>query len=48
MIKGDAGSVILVSINDAAVLTAVVKDEMQLGLMFLDMRNAAADLSHIL
>ena len=48
VIRGDAGSVILVSINDAAVLTAVVKDEMQLGLMFLDMRKAAADLSQIL
>ncbi len=48
VIKGDAGSVILVSINDAAVLTAVVKHDMQLGLMFLDMRKAAADLSQIL
>ena len=48
VIRGDAGSVILLSVNDAAVLTAVVKDDMQLGLMFLDMRKAAADLSRIL
>lgn len=48
VIRGDAGSVILVSINDAAVLTAVIKDEMQLGLMILDLRKAAADLCQIL
>ena len=45
VIRGDAGSVILISINDEAVLTAVINDEIQLGLVFLDMRKAVADLA---
>lgn len=47
VIRGDAGSVILMSINDEAVLTAVIKDELQLGLVFLDMRKASAELAEM-
>ena len=47
-IKGDAGYVIIMSIGEEAVLTAFARDHAKLGLIFLDMRRAAEDLSKII
>ena len=47
-IRGDAGYVILMSIGDDAVLTALARKGAKLGLIFLDMRRAAADLRALL
>jgi len=43
-IKGDAGSIVLTSVGDEAVLTAMARQEAKLGLIFLEMRRAAEDL----
>ncbi len=43
-IRGDNGYVILMSVGDEAVLTALARNEAKLGLVFLDMRRAAEDL----
>jgi hypothetical protein len=43
-IKGDHGSVVLTSIGEEAVLTALARHEAKLGLIFLEMRRAAEDL----
>ena len=43
-IKGDAGSIILTSVGDEAVLTAMARHDAKLGLIFLEMRRAAEDL----
>ena len=43
-IRGDEGYVILMSIGEDAVLTALARKGAKLGLVFLDMRRAAADL----
>jgi uncharacterized protein len=43
-IKGNAGSIILTSVGDEAVLTAMARQEAKLGLIFLEMRRAAEDL----
>ncbi|OGO24018.1 MAG: hypothetical protein A2Y54_06750 [Chloroflexi bacterium RBG_16_51_16] len=43
-IKGDRGSVVLTSIGQEAVLTALARHEAKLGLIFLEMRRAAEDL----
>jgi hypothetical protein len=48
VIRGDVGSAIMVSIDDETVLTALIRDEMQLGLMFLDMRRAAGELARLI
>lgn len=47
LIRGAAGSVILAPINDEAVLTVLIKDEVKLGLVLLDMRRSAAKLAAI-
>ena len=47
-IKGDAGYVIIMSIGEEAVLTALARDHAKLGLIFLDMRRAAEDLSKLI
>lgn len=47
-IKGDAGYVIIMSIGEEAVLTALARDHAKLGLIFLDMRRAAEDLTKII
>ncbi|MFO7943358.1 MAG: roadblock/LC7 domain-containing protein [Anaerolineales bacterium] len=44
-IRGDNGYVILSSIGEDAVLTALAREEAKLGLIFLEMRRAAEDLS---
>ncbi len=43
-IRGDKGHVILVAVGADAVLTALVKDNAKLGLIFLDMKRASDDL----
>lgn len=43
-VKGLNGYVILMSIGDEAVLTALVRQNAKLGLIFLDMRRSADDL----
>ena len=44
-IRGDNGYVILMSVGEEAVLTALARKDAKLGLVFLDMRRAAADLT---
>jgi predicted regulator of Ras-like GTPase activity (Roadblock/LC7/MglB family) len=43
-IKGDAGSIVLTSIGEEAVLTAMARHEAKLGMIFLEMRRAAEDI----
>jgi predicted regulator of Ras-like GTPase activity (Roadblock/LC7/MglB family) len=43
-IKGQNGYVILMSVGEEAVLTVLARQQAKLGLIFLDMRRAAADL----
>jgi predicted regulator of Ras-like GTPase activity (Roadblock/LC7/MglB family) len=47
-IRGGDGYVILMSIGEEAVLTALARKGAKLGLVFLDMRRAAADLRDLL
>ncbi len=47
-IKGDNGYVVLISVGEKAVLTALVNQQAKLGMIFLDMRRAADDLAAIL
>lgn len=46
-IKGDAGSIVLTSVGEEAVLTALARPDAKLGLIFLEMRRAAEDLSKL-
>jgi len=46
-IHGDHGYVIVTSIGDEAVLTAMAREEAKLGLVFLEMRRAAEDLERV-
>lgn len=46
-IKGDAGSIILTSVGEEAVLTAMARQDAKLGLIFLEMRRAAEDLTKL-
>ncbi len=43
-IRGEEGMVLLTAVGRDAVLTALSRSEAKLGLMFLEMRRAAADL----
>jgi predicted regulator of Ras-like GTPase activity (Roadblock/LC7/MglB family) len=47
-IKGQSGYVILMSVGEEAVLTALAREQAKLGLIFLDMRRAAADLTQLI
>lgn len=47
-IKGDNGYVVLISVGEKAVLTALVNQQAKLGMIFLDMRRTADDLEVIL
>jgi predicted regulator of Ras-like GTPase activity (Roadblock/LC7/MglB family) len=47
-IKGETGYVILMSVGEDAVLTALAREQAKLGLIFLDMRRAAQDLSRLI
>lgn len=46
-IRGDNGYVILMSVGEDAVLTALARKGAKLGLVFLDMRRTAADLTRL-
>ncbi len=43
-IKGDKGSIVLTSVGEEAVLTAMARQDAKLGLIFLEMRRAAEDI----
>ena len=43
-IRGDQGMVLLTAVGKDAVLTALSRDEVKIGLIMLEMRRAAADL----
>ena len=47
-IKGDNGYVVLMSIGEDAVLTALARQQAKLGLIFLDMRRATEDLTRLI
>jgi predicted regulator of Ras-like GTPase activity (Roadblock/LC7/MglB family) len=46
-IRGDSGYVILTSVGEEAVLTAMAREGAKLGLVFLEMRRAAEDLLQV-
>lgn len=46
-IKGDEGSIVLTSVGEEAVLTAMARKEAKLGLIFLEMRRAAEDIGKL-
>ncbi len=46
-IRGEDGFVLLTAVGDEAVLTALARDEAKLGMIFLEMRRAAADLEKL-
>ena len=48
VIKGDHGYVLLMAVNESAVLTVLASEEAKLGLVFLDMRKALVDLRQLL
>jgi predicted regulator of Ras-like GTPase activity (Roadblock/LC7/MglB family) len=47
-IKGVSGYVVLMSVGEEAVLTALAREQAKLGLIFLDMRRAAEDLRKLI
>jgi predicted regulator of Ras-like GTPase activity (Roadblock/LC7/MglB family) len=47
-VKGQNGYVILMSVGEDAVLTALAREKAKLGLIFLDMHRAADDLLKLL
>src|SRR5512137_493335 len=47
-IKGEKGYVILMSVGEEAVLTALARQHAKLGLIFLDMRRAAEALRKLI
>jgi predicted regulator of Ras-like GTPase activity (Roadblock/LC7/MglB family) len=46
-IRGKNGYVILTSVGEEAVLTALAREQAKLGLIFLEMRRAAEDLTRL-
>ena len=46
-IKGKLGYVVLMSVGNDAVLTALAREQAKLGLIFLDMRRAVEDLTKL-
>jgi len=47
-IKGDNGYVLLMSVGEEAVLTAMARKQAKLGLILLDMRRATEDLEKLI
>jgi predicted regulator of Ras-like GTPase activity (Roadblock/LC7/MglB family) len=47
-IKGEKGYVVLMSVGQDAVLTALAREQAKLGLIFLDMRRATQDLAKLI
>lgn len=46
-IRGNSGFVILTAVGEEAVLTALARQDAKLGLVFLEMRRAAEDLTRM-
>ena len=46
-IRGDNGYVLLLDVGEEAVLTVLARKEAKLGMLFLDMKRAAADLGKL-
>ena len=46
-IRGGEGYVLLLDVGEEAVLTVLARKEAKLGMLFLDMKRAAADLSKL-
>lgn len=46
-IRGGSGAIVLTSVGTEAVLTALARQEAKLGLIFLEMRRAAEDISKL-
>lgn len=46
-IRGGSGFVILTAVGEEAVLTALAREQAKLGLVFLEMRRAAEDLTRL-
>ncbi|KXK12785.1 MAG: roadblock/LC7 family protein [Chloroflexi bacterium OLB14] len=46
-IKGDKGAIVLTAIGEEAVLTAMARQEAKLGMIFLEMRRAAEDITKL-
>jgi len=47
-IKGEKGYVVLMSVGQEAVLTALAREQAKFGLIFLDMRRATEDLAKLI
>ena len=47
-IKGEKGFVVLMSVGEEAVLTALAREQAKLGLIFLDMRRATEDFKKLI
>ncbi|MBU7024591.1 MAG: roadblock/LC7 domain-containing protein [Theionarchaea archaeon] len=47
-VKGSSGYVLLMAVGAEAVLTARVREEAELGLVFLDMKRAARELQKVM
>ncbi|OGO75030.1 MAG: hypothetical protein A3K41_05110 [Chloroflexi bacterium RIFOXYD12_FULL_57_15] len=47
-IRGEKGYVVLMSVGQEAVLTALAREQAKLGLIFLDMRRATVDLAKLI
>ncbi len=47
-IRGTAGHVVLMSVGNDAVLTAMAREQAKTGLVFLDMKRAADDLEKLI
>jgi uncharacterized protein len=47
-IKGENGYVILISVSEEIVLTALAREQAKIGLIFMEMRRAAEDLTKLI
>jgi predicted regulator of Ras-like GTPase activity (Roadblock/LC7/MglB family) len=47
-IRGDSGFIVLTSVGEEAVITALARQDAKLGLVFLEMRRAADDITKML
>lgn len=47
-IRGEKGYVVLMSVGEEAVLTTLAREQAKLGLILLDMRRAAEDLTRLI
>jgi len=47
-IRGDSGFIVLTSVGEEAVITALARQDAKLGLVFLEMRRASEDIAKLL